>query len=60
MFSSGLKISDITKTEFFELKLVQSDQKFWESYCRVDLDNVSDLSICWLSISDLTRGLLGN
>ena len=59
MLSNSLKISDITKTEFFELKLFQSDQKIWQNYCRVDLDSVSNTLTSWISINVLRRDFLG-
>ena len=42
MLSNSLKTSDASNTEFFELKLFQSDQKIWQSYSGVDLDIVLD------------------
>ena len=59
MLTNSLKISDTTKTEFFELIFFQSGQKIWKKYCRADLGSPSDLLICWLSVSVLTRGFLG-
>ena len=62
MLTNSLKISDTTKTEFFELIFFQSDQKIWQKYCRADLSSDSDPLnplTCWLSISVLTRGFLG-
>ena len=55
----SLKISNTTKTEFFERKLFQSDQKIWQNYCRVHLSSVSEPLTSWLSISVLTKGFLG-
>ena len=48
-----------TKTEFFELKFFQSDQKISQNNCGGYLSSVSDLLTCWLSISVPTRGFLG-
>ena len=59
MLTNSLKISDTTKTKFFEQKLFQSDQKPLQNYCRLDLDSVMDPLTCWLYISVLTQGFLG-
>ena len=59
MLTNSLKISDTTKTEFFELVFFQSDQKIWENYRQADLSCVSDPLTCWLSRSFLTQGFFG-
>ena len=59
MLTSSLKISDTSKTEFFELIFFQSNQKIWEKYFCPDLSSVSDPLTCWLYISVLIRGSLG-
>ena len=59
ILTNSLKISDTTKTEFFELKLFGSDQKIWQNFCRAYFSSVSDPLTCWLSISVLTQGVLG-
>ena len=46
MLTNSLKISDTTKTKFFEQKLFQSDQKPLQNYCRLDLDSVMDPLTC--------------
>ena len=42
MLTNSLKISDATKTEFFELKFFQSDQKISQNNYGGDLSSVSD------------------
>ena len=59
MLTNSLKISDATKTEFFELKFFQSDQKISQNNYGGDLSSVSDPLTYWLSISVPTRGFLG-
>ena len=56
MLTNSLKISETTKTQFFELIFFQSDQRIWQKYCRGDLSNLSDPLTFWLSLSVLTRG----
>ena len=34
MLTNNLKILDTTKTEFFQLRISQSDEKIRENYCR--------------------------
>ena len=58
MLTNSLKISDTTKTEFFELIFFLNDQKIWQKYCCADLSSVWDPLACMLSISVLTRGFL--
>ena len=36
MFTNRLKIPDTTKTEFFEVKFLESDQRKSKLYCCVD------------------------
>ena len=60
MLTNSLKISVTTKTEFFGLTFFISDRKIWQKYCRAYLTSVSDTLTCWLFISVLTRGFLGN
>ena len=62
-FSSGvnvsansLKISDISKTETFDLISLGIDPKIWQRYCCADLGCVTDTLTCWPSISVLRRG----
>ena len=57
--TNSLKISDATKTKFFELKLFQSDQKIRQSDCRKDLSSLLDHLTCWPSVNVLTQGFLG-
>ena len=59
MLTNNLKISDKTKTQFFDLISFQSDQKIWQKYSSADLNSVYDPLTCWLSLSVLTRGFLG-
>ena len=42
MFTNRLKIPDTTKTEFFEVKFLESDQKVSKHYCCGDFSSVSD------------------
>ena len=58
MLTNSLKISDTTKTEFFELKFFQGDQKIWQNYFRLDFSSVLDSLACWLSVSFLTGEFL--
>ena len=57
--TNSLKILDSTKTELFQLKFFQCDQKIWQNYCRADLSSFSDLFTCCLSMRILRRGFLG-
>ena len=59
MLTSNLKVSDTSKTEYFELIFFLNDQKIWQIYCRADLSSVSDPLTCWLSIGVLIWGFLG-
>ena len=59
MLTNSLKVSDITKTDFFELIFFQSDQKIWQKYLCSNLSSLSDPLTCWLFICVLTRGVLG-
>ena len=59
MLTNSLKISDATKTEFFELKFFQSDQKISQSNCGGDLSSASDPLTYCLPISVPTLGFLG-
>ena len=59
MLTNNLKISDKTKTQFFDLISFQSDQIIWQKYSSADLNSVYDPLTCWLSLSVLTRGFLG-
>ena len=59
MLTNNLKISDKTKTQFFDLISFQSDQIIWQKYFSADLNSVYDPLTCWLSLSVLTRGFLG-
>ena len=59
MLANRLKISDITKTDFFELIFFQSHQKTWQNYWRTDLSTVLEALTSWLYTSVLTRGFLG-
>ena len=36
VLTNGIKISDITKKNFFKLKLSQSDTQSWENYYPLD------------------------
>ena len=56
--TKSLKISDTTKTKFFELKSFQSDKKIWQNYCREVFSSLSDFLTSWLSITILTEGFL--
>ena len=58
MLKNNLKISDTTKTEFFELISFQSDLEKGEIYCLADLSSVSYNLTCWFSFSFLSRGFL--
>ena len=46
MLANSLKISDNTKTKFFELIFFQSDQKISKRDCRADLTTLSDPLTC--------------
>ena len=46
MLTNSLKISDTTKTEFFELVSFQSDEKLSQKYCRACLNNHLDPLTC--------------
>ena len=59
MLTNSLKISDTSKTEFFELIFFLIDQNIWKKYWRAPLSSVSDPLTCWPSISVLTRDFLG-
>ena len=59
MLTNIVKISDTTKTKFFEIIFSMSDQKIWQKNCQADLSALSDLLTCSPSISDLTRGFIG-
>ena len=59
MLTNSLKMSDTSKTEFFELILFQGAQEIWQKYCRADLSSFSVHLTRWLSISVLKRGFLG-
>ena len=56
---NSLNISDNAKTEFLEKIFLQSDQKIWQKYCRLDLSSVSEHLTCWLAISSLRGSFLG-
>ena len=56
--TKNLKISDTTKTKFFELKSFQSDKKIWQNYCREVFGSLSDFLTSWLCITILTEGFL--
>ena len=58
MSKNSLKVSDTTKTEFFEPIFFQRYWKIWLRSCRSDLSSSSDTLRCLLSISDRTWGLL--
>ena len=45
----GLKISDITKKDFLQLKFSQNDGQRWENYYRVHYSSVWDSLTCRLS-----------
>ena len=57
--TSSFKISDTTKTEFFELIFLESGHKIWQKYRRADWSSVSVPLTCWMSISVLTWDFLG-
>ena len=57
--TSSFKISDTTKTEFFELIFLESDQKIWQKYRRANWSSFLVHLTCWMSISVLTWGFLG-
>ena len=59
MLTNSLKISDTTKTEFFELIYFQSDQEIWQKPFLADLSSVLEPLPRWLPISVLTQGFLG-
>ena len=46
MLTNSLKISDTTKTEFFELIFFQSDQKILQNYCRAELGSDLERLTC--------------
>ena len=58
MLTNSLKISDTTKTEFFQWNFYQSDQKIWLKYWRADLSSVLEPLTRWLRKSVVTRGFL--
>ena len=58
MLTNSLKISDTTKTEFFELSLFQSHQKIWKKYRRADSSSDLELLTCWLPMNVLTQVFL--
>ena len=58
MVTDGLKISDTTKTEVFEVICFRNDEKTWQKSCGADLRSLSGPSTSWLSISVLTGGFL--
>ena len=60
MLTNSRKILDTTETKFFQLKFFQSDDKVWQNYCCADFSSVWIPSTCWLFISVLTPGILGN
>ena len=59
MLTKSLKISDTTKSKFFEQIFFHTDQKIGQIYGHVDLGSVSDPLPCSMPISVLTRGFLG-
>ena len=59
MFKHSLKISETTKTEFFELIFFQNEEKIWQNDGRAELSSLLDPLTCWLSINVLTQGFLG-
>ena len=59
MLTNSLKISDTTKTKFFELIFFHIAQKIREKYWHADLGGFSNPLTCWLPINVLTRGFLG-
>ena len=48
-FTNGLKILAITKQDFFQLNISQSDQLRLSNYCRADFSSVWGPLTCWLS-----------
>ena len=54
-----VKLSDTTKTEFFELIFLHTDQKMWQKYYRADLSSGLNPLTCWLLINVLSRFFLG-
>ena len=56
MLTNSLKLSGTTKTNFFELIFLQSDQKNWQKYSRTNLSSASDPLTCWVFVSVLRRG----
>ena len=58
MLTNSLKISDTTKTEFFEPSLFQSYQKIWQKYRRADSSSDLELLTCWLPMNVLTQVFL--
>ena len=46
MLINSLKISDTTKTEFFELISFQIDYKKWQKYSLADLSSLSNPLTC--------------
>ena len=62
MLTNSLKISDTTKTQFFELIFFQRHAKMGQKYWRAHLSSDSgplNALICCLSVSVLTLGFLG-
>ena len=49
VFRNDLKISDIIKEDFLQLRRSQSDDQRWSHYCRGDFRSVWDRLNSWLS-----------
>ena len=58
VLTNGLKISDITKKNFLQLKFSQCDDQRWSSYCRADFRSVWDPLTCWQSYGVLKHDSL--
>ena len=49
VLANSRKISDVTKKDFFQLIISQSDGQRWSNYCRADFSSVWDPLTSWLS-----------
>ena len=58
VLTSSLKISDITKKDFFQVQFSQSNEQSWQNYYRADSSSVWDPLTCWLSSGVLKRDSL--
>ena len=55
MLTNGLKISDITKKDLFQVKFSKSDLKRSSNYCRTDFSSFWDPLTSWQSWGVLKR-----